>query len=317
VIPFLLFTRTRGDWLVRFAPVVRALLILISPVTLVLSFCMQVAALAEEPQAEQPDTHQEAVEALIEAGEEEGILEESDRELITSVVEFGDLVTREVMTARPEIVAVPITTTIEQLTEIVRERRKSRIPVYEETLDTIRGIVYTHDLLQVADTEAATRTVATLLRPAYFVPEYKKTSELLREMQQKKIQIAIVIDEYGSVAGVVTIEDLLEEIVGELHDERETGDIEREDDETYIVPGSLDIDRLEELFGVYPQEKYEATTVGGLLTERLGRIPQAGELFEEDGLRFDVLQSTDRRVEKVRVSRATQSASEADNEVSA
>lgn len=308
VIPFLLFSRTTGAWMVPLIPLVRAMMLLISPVTLVLGFCMQVAALAEEPEKAPPETPAEAVDALIEAGEEEGILEGGDRELIQSVVEFGDKTVREVMTARPDIFAVPSSTTIAQLTELLRDNPKSRVPVYEGKLDRIQGIVFTHDLLQITDVDALAQTVASLLRPAYFVPETKWTSELLREMQHRKSQIAIVIDEYGGVAGLVTMEDLLEEIVGELHDERDTADVVKEKEDTYIVPGSMDIDRLDELFGIQPEDDdFEASTVGGLLSEALGRIPKSGETLDEWGFHFEVLESTDRRVESVRVSRAVAS----------
>jgi putative hemolysin len=308
VIPFLLFTRTRGDWLVPLTPVLRALLLLISPVTLVLNFCMSVAALAEKQEPEQPETPSEAVEALIEAGEEEGILEEEDRELIQSVVEFGDKITREVMTPRPDIFAVHVDTTIERFLDMLRERPKSRVPAYRDSLDDIHGIIFTPDLLQVPDSEAATRSVGTLLRPAYFVPETKRTTELLRELQKQKSHIAIVIDEYGGVAGLVTVEDLLEEIVGELHDEREIAvEVQKEADGSYVVPGTLDIGRLEDLFDFRPEDEQEieTSTVGGLVVERLGHIPQPGETLEEAGLRFEVLKSTDRRIEKLRVMRTT------------
>jgi CBS domain containing-hemolysin-like protein len=177
--------------------------------------------------------------------------------------------------------------------------------VYGESIDDIRGILYTHDLLQVADADAARQTVGSLLRPAHFVPETKSTTDLLRELQKQKMQIAVVIDEYGGVAGIVTIEDLLEEIVGELHDEREVADVIREDENTYVVPGTLDLGRLEDLFDFRPEEEedIEASTVGGLITERMGHIAQPGETLEESGLRFEVLQSTDRRIERLRVTR--------------
>lgn len=306
IIPFLLFSRTRGDWLVQFTPLIKLLLWAVTPITVVLSFCMQVAALAEKHEPEEPETPQEAVEALIEAGQEEGILEESDRELIHSVVEFGDKITREVMTARPDIFAVPVSTTIAELHDLLREHNKSRIPVYKDSIDDIVGIVFTPDLLQVADTEAESKAVESILRPAYFVPETKPTTELLRELQKQKSHMAIVIDEYGGVAGVVTVEDLVEEIVGELHDEREPeGDVVREAHDAFVVPGKLDISRLEDLFEFRPEdeEEVETSSVGGFVTERLGHIPQPGEILEESGLRFEVLQSTDRRIEKLRITR--------------
>ncbi len=301
LLPFVLFSRTRGGWLARFTIPLRALLYLVMPVTLVIGFCISVMSLAHERTRPEPERPSEAVDALIEAGQEEGILEESDRDLIQSVVEFGDKTVREVMKPRPEMFAVPATTTVEQLTDMLRTRPYSRVPVFEGSIDHVIGIVHARDLLQVADTEAHTRTVRQLMKTAvHFVPESKRVSDLLREMQRDNIRLEIVVDEYGAVAGLVTIEDMVEEIVGEIRDEGEKGVI-RESDHSYIVPGSMDIDRLDELFGVRP-EGHEATTVAGLVTEIAGRIPQKGEVINAEGLRFEVLESTDRRVERLRIS---------------
>jgi len=199
-------------------------------------------------------------------------------------------------------VAVPTDMSVEKFIELLRARPFSRVPVYEGNIDNIVGVVYAQDVLQVADVEAHTRTVASLMRKdVCFVPETKLGSDLLREMQKKKIRMAIVIDEYGGVAGLVTIEDLVEEIVGEITDEHESAQIVRESDASYLVPGNMDVDRLEELLGVRPERK-DATTVGGLVSELAGRIPQKGEIVEEDGLRLEVLQATERRIELVRVS---------------
>ncbi len=273
------------------------------PITLIIGFCQSVATLTREHAEEQPEHPAEAVDALIEAGQEEGILQESDRELIQSVVEFGDKTVREAMTPRPEMVAVPLDTTVEQYIELLRSRRFSRVPVYEGSLDHIKGIVVAHDVLQVPDSEAHTRTVASLMHTdVCFVPESKRTSQLLRDMQRNNIRMAIVIDEYGGVAGLVTVEDLVEEIVGEIRDEHESKpDIVREPDNSYVVPGNMDVDRLDQLFGRRPESR-EATTVAGLVSEILGHIPQKGEVLEDDGLRFEILESTDRRVERLRIS---------------
>ncbi len=305
VIPFILFSRTRGDWLVRFVWLLRILIYVAMPVTLVINFCLSVATLTREHSEREPEHPSEAVDALIEAGQEEGILQESDRELIHSVVEFGDKVVREVMTPRPEVFAVPAQTTVEQFTEMLRTRPYSRVPVYEGTIDNIAGIVFAHDVLQVPDAEARTRTVRELMKSdVRYVPESKRVSDLLREMQKENVHMAIVIDEYGAVAGVVTIEDLVEEIVGEIRDEHEAkADIVREGDNSYVVPGNMDIDRLEELFGVRP-EGHEAATVAGLVSEAAGHIPKAGEVVQVDGLRFEILESSDYRVLRMRVTRA-------------
>ena len=301
-LPFVLFSRTRGEWLVRWIVLLRVLIYLILPVTLVLGFLQSVTALTREHADEQPETQAEAVDALIEAGQEEGILDESNRDLIQSVVQFSEKTARDAMKPRPEIVAVPADMTVEKFIELLRARPFSRVPVFEGSIDKIVGIVYAQDVLQIADAEAHTRTVRSLMRnDVYFVPETKLGSDLLREMQKKKVRMAIVVDEYGGVAGLVTIEDLVEEIVGEISDEHEAAQIVRENEASYLVPGNMDVDRLEELLGVRPERK-DATTVGGLVSELAGRIPKKGEVVEEDGLRIEVLQSTERRIERVRVS---------------
>jgi CBS domain containing-hemolysin-like protein len=301
-LPFVFFSRTKGQWLIPWTPFLRVLIYLVLPVTLVLGFLQSVAALTKGHSDEQPETQAEAVDALIEAGQEEGILDESNRDMIQSVVEFGEKTVREAMKPRPEIVAVPTNTTVEQFIELLRTKPFSRVPVFEGTIHNIKGIVYAQDVLQVPDTEAHTRTVDTLMRKdVYFVPESKLGSELLREMRKNNIRMAIVVDEYGGVAGLVTIEDLVEEIVGEIDDEHEKAEVVRESDHSYIVPGNMDVDRLDELLGTRPEGK-ESATVAGLVSELAGRIPQKGEVIEDDGLRFEVLESTERRVERVRIS---------------
>ncbi len=349
LVPQLLFTRTRGRWVGRLRPVLEVLIFAVQPVALALGLLLSIAALAE-PEDEREEEHpSEAMEALLEAGEEEGILEESDRELVRSVVEFGDKMVREVMTPRPEMFAVPGSMTLEEFTAAIEEHAFSRVPVYEGVLDEVTGIAFAHDLLQVADTDAARRTVAEMQRPAAFVPETKNVAELLREMQREKQHMRLVIDEYGGVAGLVTIEDLLEAIVGEIADEHDT--VEDQDEATVtaegdvIASGGFEVSRLrdvllERLRSAAPEadavadgegaegedaeaddargererlgsredalqrlgDGYEATTVGGLVSEMSGHIPFPGEVVEQDGLRFEVLEATDRRIDRVQVS---------------
>jgi CBS domain containing-hemolysin-like protein len=304
LLPYILFTRTRGVWLVRFIPVLKLLIYVMMPITVMLSFSLSVAALSKAHEPEEPEHPGEAVDALIEAGQEEGILEESDRQLIQSVVEFGDKTVREIMTPRPEIFAVPAEMTIAEFTEKLREHPHTRVPVYASNVDNIQGMILSTDLIQIEDREAPTTMVRKLMRPVIFVPESKKSSQLLREMQKENNHMAIVIDEYGSVAGVVTMEDLLEAIVGEIRDEHEqANDIVREADDSYVVKGNVDVGRLEDLFDTH-LDQYDTATVGGLVSALMGRIPQPGEVVEEDGLRFEILESTDRKVEKVRVCRS-------------
>ena len=302
LLPFVLFTRTGGLWLVPLAPLLRLLVYLTLPVTLILSFCLSVAALAEEHPPEEPQPG-DAVDALIEAGEDEGILQEGDKQLIQSVVEFGEKTVHEVMTPRPEIIAVSADTSVEQFTELLRAKPYSRVPVFEGSIDHVKGIVFAHDVLQVLDTEARAQTVGKMMKPVHFVPESQRVRTLLRELQKENQHMAIVVDEYGNVAGVVTLEDLVEEIVGEIRDEHEArADIVRESESSYVVPGRMDVDRLTELFGVRPEER-EAATVAGLVSELLGRIPAPGEVVEDDDLRFEVLEASSRRVERLRISR--------------
>jgi putative hemolysin len=303
-VPFVFFSRTRGEWLISFTWFVRILIYLAMPVTIVIGFLQSVAALTRQNVHEQPETPAEAVDALIEAGQEEGIIQEGDRDLIQSVVEFSGKTVREAMKPRPAMFAVPVNTTVEGLIDMLRTQHYSRVPVFEGSIHSIKGIVYAQDVLQVPDTEARTRTVDTIMRrDVYFVPESKLGSDLLREMQKQNIRMAIVVDEYGGVAGLVTIEDLVEEIVGEIRDERDKPEIVREGERSFIVSGGMDVDRLDELFGTKPEGR-ESATIAGLVSELAGRIPSKGEVVEEDGLRFEVLESTDRKVERVRVTAA-------------
>ncbi|HZB87426.1 MAG TPA: hemolysin family protein [Terracidiphilus sp.] len=307
LLPSLLFNHTTGRWARRLVWPIRLLLWIITPITVFVRFFYSVASLAEPAANEEEATGN--VEALLEAGEEEGILEETDRDLVRSAVEFGDKLVREVMTPRPQVFAVPESTTLEAFLNLLREHNYSRVPVYSDSLDNITGIAFVHDLLQITDEEARTRTVAQMQKPAVFVPETKRGYELLREMQREKQHMRIVIDEYGGVAGLVTIEDLLEQIVGDIRDEHEDDahaeQPQREAGGSWLLPGGFPIDQLVDLFGepVEFDTSYEATTLGGLVSEVEGRIPMRGEvvLLDHAGLRIEVVASTDRRVDRLRV----------------
>jgi len=311
LLPTLLFDRTRGRWAARLVWPIRLLLWLMTPVTVFVRFFFSVASLAEQPLNSEEEAEAD-VEALLEAGEEEGILEESDRDLVRSAVEFGDKLVREVMTPRPEVFAVPGRLTLEEFLALLREHNFSRVPVYASSIDNITGIAFAHDLLQISDSDAGARTVASIERPVAFVPETKRGYELLREMQREKQHMRIVIDEYGGVSGLVTIEDLLEQIVGNIKDEHEEDaaleEPQREPHGVWLVPGSFPVAQLPDLFGEQSalsdlDEAYEATTLGGLVSEIEGRIPLTGEvvLLEPIGMRMEVVASTGRRVERLRV----------------
>ncbi len=307
-LPWLLFERTKGRWAARILWLIRLLLWSMTPITVLIRFFFSLVSLAEEPATREEEAAVD-VEALLEAGEEEGILEETDRDLVRSAVEFGDKLVKEVMTPRPRVFAVRDSMTLEQFLTELKVHNYSRVPVYAGSLDNITGIAFAHDLLQISDEEARTRTVASIQRPAAFVPETKKGYELLREMQREKQHMRIVIDEYGGVAGLVTIEDLLEQIVGEIRDEHETDapveQPQREESGAWVVPGDFPVDQLGGLFAepLDLGEEWEAASVGGLVSEIEGRIPLVGEIVElrDAGLRLEVVASTDRRVERVRV----------------
>ncbi len=323
LVPQLLFLRTRGDWVRRVRFVYQALFYLVSPLTLLVALLLGIAQLAEHEDADEVPTTGEGVDALLEAGEEEGILEESDRALVRGVVEFGDMVVREVMTPRPEVFAIPDTTTLADFTEQLVESAFSRVPVFSGSLDNVTGIAFAHDLLSVTDADAVRRTVRDLQRPAAFTPEPKRVNELLREMQSEKQHMRIVIDEYGAVAGLVTIEDLLEAIVGNIEDEHDEPAVpheatQAEGEGVWVVPGNLDLSDLRDLLQAHGEaeenkdevearvryrlpEDLESTTVGGLMSELAGHIPLPGEVVEADGLRLEVLASTARLVTRVRV----------------
>ena len=231
--------------------------------------------------------------------------EQDERELLQSVVEFGDTLVREVMTPRPDIVAVKSTATIDELRARFAEERYSRLPVYQDSLDTILGFVVVRDLVGLTDAEGSERIVDRLLRPAHTVPETKRVAELLKELQRERVQSAIVHDEYGGTAGLVTIEDLLEEIVGEIRDE-----YDREEDEpivdegegAFLFAGGVSVDDMSRPLDV-AIEAQGFETVAGYVLSRLGRVPYAGESFDADGLRIEVVEAERRRVRRVRVRR--------------
>jgi putative hemolysin len=257
---------------------------------------------AQEQSEEDPG---EVAHAYLEAGEEQGLIERDERRLLQSIVDFGDTLAREVMTPRPDMVAIKLDTTVSQLRALFREQEYSRFPVYQENLDNILGIIRVKDLLKVDATTSDDRPIA-LIRPTTFVPETKRVPELLKEFQRKQVQMAIVVDEYGGTAGLVTIEDLLEEIVGEIRDEDdvEVEPIVEEGNGSYLFSAKVSFDDFRERLDLeIESEGFE--TVGGYILTRLGRVPAVGETFELDGLFVEVLEAERRRIHKVRVRKPT------------
>jgi magnesium and cobalt exporter, CNNM family len=251
--------------------------------------------------AEAPPATEEEVQAYIDVGREEGILEKEEEKLLMSIVDFGDTRVREVMTPRTDIVYIDVASSLTVLADLFVETKYSRIPVVRGSIDTVVGIVHVKDLLESIRKGSSGR-IADLVREAYFVPETKKVSELLREFQRRHLYMAIVVDEYGGVSGLATVEDLLEEIVGEISDEHED---EREEvtpagEQAYSVSGKANIALVRELFGRGPEEE-EFTTLGGFLAARLGHIPRPGEVHREGDLIFTVEEADRRRVHRVRI----------------
>lgn len=313
-LPAVLLAGVRGNWISPFVAIIRAFLWIVRPIDAVLDGLVSVLHLSEEEQSASPE--EQSIEALVDAAAEEGIIEQDEARLIEQVVEFGEKRIRDVMTPRPDVVAIRATATLEDLRELIVRTKFSRFPVYDKSLDDVAGIVFSRDMLEVPDRDRPHRLVRELMRPALFVPETKFGSDLLKEMQRKNQQMAVVIDEYGLMAGLVTAEDLVEEIVGEIgeEDRRPAPDVLREPGGAMILRGSVPIDKIGELFGVSLEstaEETNASTIAGLLNSLAGHVPRTGEVIEADGLRFEVLEANQRKVLRVRARRTAGAASQA------
>jgi putative hemolysin len=299
VVPWLVVRRDPEWWLDLLLPAFEPIARLMQPLTAAVSVAgtrrerEAVAAAPAEPagevaEADAPDTTVTT------------ITEEEGRELLQSVVDFTETIAREVMTPRPDIIAIRQDASPDGLRELFREEQYSRIPVYRDNLDNIVGIVYVKDL--VALPQNAEPPLTTLMRAAYFVPESKRAAELLKEMQRRQQQMAIVVDEYGGTAGLVTVEDLLEEIVGEIRDEYdvESETVVDEGNGAFVFSGKVNVDEVRDRLGVeIEREGFE--TLGGYLLSHLGRMPYVGERFDVDGLSVEVLEVERRRITKIRV----------------
>lgn len=253
---------------------------------------------------EDDEDNDEDFQALMDVGEAEGIIEEEERELIESMVEFSDTRAGEIMTPRTEICGIPINATVREARDLMVEEKYSRLPAYRDTIDNVEGMLYVRDLLQAWAEGRENEPIRTLLRDPYFVPETKPANELLKSMQSEHVQIAIVIDEYGGVAGIVTVEDILEEIVGEIEDEdiedEEIIEIIEGDDGYWDVLGSTEIGKIERLFNMEIEDD-DFTTIAGLITTDAGYVPRAGETLHFRGLEVKILRADEKRVGLVRL----------------
>lgn len=250
---------------------------------------------------------EEEIKTLVDAGQEEGVIEEEEKAMIYSIFEFGDTAAREVMVPRIDMVAVDLDTPLNQALRVIVNAGHSRIPVYQDSIDKIQGFLYAKDFLELwlldkPAAEARSRPLESLLRPAYFVPESKMLDDLLAELQTRRVHIAIVVDEYGGTAGLVTIEDILEEIVGEIQDEYDSEEAPFQviSKDEYIFNARIDLDDVNEMLDAdFPTEQGE--TLGGFIYSQLGKVPAAGEVVLFDGFSIKVLSVVNRRIQNVRI----------------
>lgn len=299
LVPTLLVSRDPERMLAILLPSFGAIATLVAPLTAL------VGGLIRSPRHDEADAEEAAAGA---SGDDNSNAESAtageERKLLRSVVDFGDTLVREVMTPRPDIVAIKDDHTVRDLKKLVAQQEYSRVPVYRENLDNIVGLVVVKDLLQSEEWPPLDLPVSALMRAAMFVPDTKRVAGLLKEFQQRRDQLAIVVDEYGGTAGLVTIEDLLEELVGEIRDEYDTeGEpIVQENDDTFTFSAKVGIGDLAERFGIEIEaDGFE--TVGGWVLARVGRVPAVGEAFEFDAVAVEVLESERRRIHRVRVRR--------------
>jgi magnesium and cobalt exporter, CNNM family len=302
--PRLIVSRNPEQWSLRLSPLIGGVRLLFGPPAAILDIPGRALArvFAEAPERDLDEV--EELVRLLEMEKGSGAIDEEEREMIRGVIGLVDTTAREIMVPRIDISAVTADASLEEAVAVIVEKGYSRLPIYEESVDNIVGAVYAKDLLPYMLRGDRPKSLAELARPPYFIPEGKKVDELLTELRRSQIHIAIVVDEYGGTAGLVTIEDLLEEIVGEIEDEYDVAatPIEKVGDDEAIVDARVSIDALNELFHVKIEDE-DFDTVGGLIYHTLGKMPGPGDNLSVDGLDFQVVSVMGRRIKKVRVAR--------------
>jgi len=294
-------TRNPETWAVRLSPLARGISLLMSPILFVVT---RIFNRGDETQQLVTITEAE-LKSFVDAGQRQGVLEKGERRMIFSIIKFGDSLVREIMVPRIDIFAIDVDLSIEEAGDKLIEAGYSRVPVYKDSIDNIQGLLYGKDLLKVWRGKGEISSLRELMRPASFVPESKKLDELLAEMQGQRIHMGIVVDEYGGVAGLVTLEDLVEEIVGEIQDEYDAGEeqsYQKINDGETLFHGRISLDDFNEIMGSKLSTE-NADTLGGYLFSQLGRLPKAGEVIKEDGLQLTIEQIIGRRIRRVRAQR--------------
>jgi CBS domain containing-hemolysin-like protein len=304
IIPKTIALRKAESFSLLVAPIIITLRAVLKPLAYLIGFICRpfIYVFGGKAPEKGPFVTEEEIRMILATGEKEGVIEQEEREMITSIFEFGDTIVREVMTPKPDISAVDSKSTLEQIKKVIIDSGHSRIPIYEGTLDNVLGIIYAKDLLK----PGAAENLKELLRPAIFIPETKRVSELLHEMQAARTHLAIIVDEYGVTTGVVTLEDLIEEIVGEIHDEfeREEKMIEKIDKNTYIVDGRLSLKDLNDRLKLgLPEDEKEYDTIGGFVFSQLGKAPSVGHSIKYDDLVISVERVLRRRITRVKIVR--------------
>lgn len=294
--------RRAEEWALRLAPLGALVDFLLTP------FSALLLAVMGYPQGQVRETAAVTDAELltwVESGQPEGSLEKEERRMIYSIFQFGETLAREIMVPRIDILALEINTPLSEAINALARSGHSRVPVYEETIDNVVGMLYAKDLLRVERSEAPLSSMRELLRPAYFIPEAKKVDELLTEMQAQRVHMAIVVDEYGGVAGLVTLEDIVEEIIGEVRDEYDAGEemlYQQVGPDEYVFQGRIDLDDFNEVMGTH-LTKEAADTLGGFIYGQMGRVPAGGEQIQAEDVVLTVEQVSGRRIRKVRAKR--------------
>ena len=308
-----LITQSRAERvLLRLLPPFRSFYPVLCWVSSPLSTLLRISKASNErnhlPNGSEEEASEEEIQAYLGVGEEEGIIEEDESELIQSALEFGDRLVREIMTPRTEIVSIEKKATIAEVKDLIVSSKFSRIPVYRDVLDQTIGVVYVRNLLSYLSDGGGEAPITPLIHKALFVPETKKVSKLLKEMQRKAEHLAILINEYGAVSGLVTMEDMIEEIVGEIRDEDELERINLTDagDGSYIVSGGAEIKELEETLSIDFGD-LDVTTVSGLIVGHLGKVPSPGETVQLNGLLFEILSADQKRIQSMRMRKSEHS----------
>ncbi len=302
-LPRLLNSLNRETTLSLFLPFARSILLINIPFLLILKLI--------KPKIKEIKIKRdldEQIKLFIGEGEQEGIIEKEDGKLIESIVEFGDTLVKEIMTPRVEMACIKKNATIKELKDLILKAKHSRIPVYKERIDNIEGIILAKDLLKFWGDKYLKSSITPLIRPVFFVPESMNISELLREFQKRRQKLAIVVDEYGGVSGLVTLEDIVEEIIGEIKDEydEDTDTIVGERHGSYLIKGDTEIKELEKIFQVELENK-EYNTIGGLISHTLNRLPSKGEIINIKGLIIEILDVDEKRIKRVRIRKFNES----------